>query len=491
MILHNYLATSVLTEKIIERPEPDAGSFDTPATSFPLEDFAPNLNTHLGVIGVNFKTAPISAREQLARTISLEKLRQLKNRKVLSSDVELILLSTCNRIEVYFATENLKQVIDPLRSLFLTVSSSMPIDFRTYQNYDGQAIEHIFTVAAGLDSLVIGEAQILSQVGEACRKANENGLCGPTLSKLFSKAFSVGREIRESYPKLTSGFRNSVSLSVLNLIQRYFEDWSDIRPNLLLVGSGKMIRLAIDSLNRSQLGKIIVAARRKELKDFKADRVVSITEIGRIIAEENIDVVITATSAENYVLSPSDLNSYSKQLMERRLLIVDISVPRNVDPRITATSKNIILLNLDDLKEQILQTRPSPGEAEERAGQLSSIRSSILARTSEFISWMKENSDVSPLMNALRRKAETIRSEEIENAFARLSDLTPDQRKVIMKMSERIIRRFLHEPTIKLKELARNIDANEPKEFASALSELFSLDLDKKDSHGKDDSAGK
>ena len=436
------------------------------------------LNVHIGVIGTNFKTARIESREDLARKITVDKLVHLRGSELGKSGIEIVLLSTCNRIEVYYASEDLEESTKVLRSLFWIPQSGglSEGDFKTYNYSDDHAIEHLFEVSAGLDSLVIGEAQILSQVRESCKLANERGLCGPALSKLFSKAYGTGKEIRESYPKFTNGFRNSVSLSVSDLITAHFGS-RRLKPNILLVGSGKMIKLAVSSFDRRKLGRVVVAARRHPLRELQADEIVHISDLARTIIEQDIDVIITATSSDGFVLKPDDVEPFSKQGQAKELLIIDISVPRNVDPQISRLFHNVTLLNLDDLKERITTPQDEASRSGEKASDLVAIRASIAIRRHEFISWMKESSEIAPIMVALRRKAEEIRSEELDNALARLANLTPGQRDVIVKMSERIIRRFLHEPTSNLRNIVRTEDDVKSKEYAYLLKELFSLDL--------------
>lgn len=462
-------ASKVLTEN-------DSWRKESQMPRIPSDRPLSGLNLHIGVIGTNFKTAPIIAREDLARKITIDRLVHLKRNELAKSGTEIVLLSTCNRVEVYYASEDLEKATGVLGSLFLPNKGLTEGYFKTYNYSGGQAIEHLFEVSAGLDSLVIGEAQILFQIRDSCKLANERGLCGPALSKLFSKAYTTGKEIRESYPNFTNGFRNSVSLSVSDLIMDHFGK-DRLKPNILLVGSGKMIKLAVSSFDRRKLGSVVVAARRQPLGELQADKIVHMSELTRTIIEQDIDVIITATSSEDYILRPADIEPFSKLGNSKELLIVDISVPRNVDPLVSELFHNVTLLNLDDLRERITTPQSEASKSGDKASDLAAIRASIAIRRHEFISWMKESSEITPLMVALRRKAETIRSEELDNALARLSNLTPGQRDVIIKMSERIIRRFLHEPTSNLRNLVRTDGDVKSKEYAYLLKELFSLDL--------------
>jgi glutamyl-tRNA reductase len=462
---------------ILEKSEPKMEESTISFLGKPAANGLRRLNLHIGLIGVNFKTASIAAREDIARRVTVEKLLQLKASELSRSGCELVLLSTCNRVETYFACERLGNVHDALKHVFLgSTDNGIVDDFKIYSLTDAKAIQHLLEVSAGLDSLVVGEAQILSQVRNACKVANERGLCGPALSKLFAKAYSTGREIRESYPKFTNGFRNSVSLSVSDLISSHFGVRNE-KPNVVLVGSGKMIRLAVSAFDKRKFGRIVVAARSQTLKDLEADQVIRLADLAQTISEQDIDVVITATSSNEYVIRPNDVEFFSKVKPDKELLIIDISVPRNVDPRVGKIFRNVTLLNLDDLKDRISASQYEVDQLGEAKADLSSIGISIAVRREEFISWMKESSDITPLMIALRKKAELIRSEELNNALERLTDLTPGQKDVILKMSERIIRRFLHDPTTNLKSKVRGSGDAKSKEYADILKELFSLDL--------------
>jgi glutamyl-tRNA reductase len=431
--------------------------------------------TRVGVIGVNFKTAPIEVREKLGKLVTIEALEKLQRENRSSSDIESLLLSTCNRVEVYFASEDIAVTRNLFTNLFLaeSIDQNQKVDYHTYEYADERAIEHIFDVSSGLDSLIVGEAQILQQVKQASRVASEKRLSGPILAKLFSKAYTTGKEIREAYPRFTNGFKNSVSLSVVELIADHFRDRAG--PNILLVGSGKMIKLAIGSLDNLSPNRVIVASRRNSPDSIQADKIIPISDIGKTIFEDNIDVIITATTSSDYVITLGEIEPFSKK-ENRQLLILDISVPRNADPRIAKLCPNVKLINLDDLKEIVTNPELEAEKSPERRKELASIHRSIEARTNEFMFWLKESSDITPVMAQLRKKADSIRAEELQNAISRLSDLSPEEKLVVQRMSERIIRRFLHEPTTNLKKVARNGESRRSREYASLLKNLFSLE---------------
>ncbi len=412
--------------------------------------FAKAPTSSLGVIGANFKTTRIETREKLAKKITAENVAKLVREDATLANCEIVVLSTCNRTEIYYYAEE-DSVVNCLKKLFAESDADV------YHLRAEQAATHLFSVAAGLDSLVVGEAQILSQVNDASKQSAEHGISGEVMSRLFTKAFETARNVRDCNPAFAKRTNNSVSDAVLELVTKQY---SNKKPNVLLIGSGKMIRLAISSIERSKLGMVVVAARKKEIDGIKSGIVVNLTDIPRTIAESEIDVVITATSAQDYVVRAIDLQDIGRELM-----ILDISVPRNVDPNV-GKIRNVTLLNLDDLKDRIgtqHDTFPKVGKELSRG-------------VSEFSSWLADYEEIAPLLAKLRKKAETIRGEELSNALSRMPNLTDDQKAIIEKMSERLIRRFLHEPTTKLKHLSRTEGNQKAKAYAEVISELFSSD---------------
>ena len=448
---------------------------------------------HVGVAGINFKTAPIEIREKLAKAVTLESIQKL-NREV-ADGFEAIVLSTCNRIEVYFSSKDpastapiisgLFQISEDFQEGFQSTSSSPQRSYQIYEYSDLQAVEHLLRVASGLDSLVIGEAQILTQVRGALRAAHAEHLSGPILSKLFLKAYSTGRDVREEYPTVTNGFRNSVSSSVAQLVLESVGGSSSGNLNILIVGSGKMAKLATASLDRSRLpGRTIIATRRSEVDGIRADRKIHASEIAGVLVEEDIDVIIAATaSSEGYALTASTLGPFlsvlgngKKKKKKNKLLIIDISVPRCIDPEVAKINANIELVNLDDLKTRLPSLEKEAEKSPDTAAELGSMNSLIDSRALEFASWLRENSAITPVMALLRRKAEDVRSQELEGACARLPNLSDEERRIIEKMSERIVRRLLDAPASKIKQFLRDGQGAKSEEYVSVLKDLFSLD---------------
>ena len=253
-----------------------------PADSTPFADSENVMALRkIGIVGVSFKTAPIAVREKLASNLRIENLEELKNRLAESGCDEIALLSTCNRTEIYYFLGANSKFSETLKDLFRKQESQAT--FQIYHYVGIAAINHMFEVAAGLDSLVLGEAQILSQVKESGKRSEEKGLSGPIISKLFSKAFENGRKLREENPEFAHGLNKSVSRAVLELISSLFPMK---KPNILLVGSGKMIRLAANSIDKTAVGTVVVASRKSQLDGIKADLTVQLSDIGRTIGEQ-------------------------------------------------------------------------------------------------------------------------------------------------------------------------------------------------------------
>lgn len=334
-------------------------------------------------------------------------------------------------------------------------------------------------MAAGFDSLVVGEAQILTQVKQALHTVEIHKLSGRVLSRLFLKSYSTGREVREKYAYITNGFRNSVSSSVADLVSGKFNTDKGRKLSVFLIGSGKMAKLAVASFReKGLLRRMIVATRRSRLEGIDADRIVHVSEISRVLSEESIDIGVAASAVEEYLITNEVLEPFiNTSATGKELLIFDISLPRNIDPQIVTRYKNIELIKLDDLRTHLHSFDNITAGSDQVSGELSAVRSLIGLRSGEFLSWLKENSVITPVMASLRRNAEDIRSQEVSNACSRLPDITPEQKQAIEKMSERIVRRLLDAPTSRVKELIIDGDSR-PEEYVAVLKDLFSLEVE-------------
>ncbi|MCL5067431.1 MAG: hypothetical protein M1368_03645, partial [Thaumarchaeota archaeon] len=348
-------------------------------------------------VGVSFKTTPIAVREEIYKKVTFEKLARLKDNN--PNVLEMVLLSTCNRLEIYATCKNAH---DAARILFPLLSSGRSGGKENvFQYIDLEAVRHVFRVAAGMDSLVVGESQVLRQILDAPKKSAGALSSDGVLNRLFSKAHSLGSEIRQSH---AHGLDRSLGLSVAHFVERYFarqksDEGLPSKPNILLVGSGKMIRVAASSFDRSKIGSLVVMARTTtQARSINGDDFVDISELSRVARGGSIDAILVATSADSYLISRKDLAPVGAESVDaaasagapysKPLLIIDISFPRNVDPDVRGL-ENVTLYDLDDLgcdREFNAEAESYPGAAESG----SFAEALITFKAHEFISWMNQ-----------------------------------------------------------------------------------------------------
>ncbi|MDG6995649.1 MAG: glutamyl-tRNA reductase [Nitrososphaerota archaeon] len=437
----------------------------------------------VAVIGATFKTAPIATRENLTRKITLEKLEKLKKDENLR-DCEFAILSTCNRMEIYFACKAIERVSASLLSLLKETGQSREFEMFSFRERD--AVEHLFSVSAGLDSLVKGEAQIVSQVHDALAQAKQYSLAGPVLSLVFQRAVAAGREVRIANPSYANEARNSMSFSIAKFLERGLsskdDDLSQIggpfKPNILVLGSGKMAKLAVKSLDRQKVGKILLASRRLPTNDIGADANISLEEVAPELRKNTVAVIISAISSDGYVLHPEHLSFHetekeSASNRRKPLLIVDMSFPRSVDPAVR-DMRNVTLYDLDDLarKDVLREAIESPNQS----SYLSHAEELVRRRSYECLQAIKEeDSGVNDILSRLYNAAEDIRSDEVNAALERMPDLSASDQKILEVMSQRMVRRILRLPTERLRIIARNESNEVSSVYLETIQELFSL----------------
>jgi glutamyl-tRNA reductase len=296
------------------------------------------------VAGISHKTAPVEVREQLAvqRNELVDLAHYLKWFRHLD---ELVLLSTCNRVEIYGTT---RQSIDRIKSA-LQVLSSEPIDLAPYiyVHKDAEAARHLFRVTAGLDSMTLGETEITGQIKNAYETAREAGLTGPVLNRLFQRAFQATKEIRTR----TAIGRGAVSIksTAVELIEKAFsEDLND--KSVMVIGAGEMAERCVRLLVKKGVGSILVSSR-------SFDRAIDLANrcggdavcFGYCLFEmRDVDVIVAATSSGQTLLALDDIKNLMKARRDRPLLLIDLSVPRNIDPAVTGLD-HVSLYNIDDL----------------------------------------------------------------------------------------------------------------------------------------------
>jgi glutamyl-tRNA reductase len=398
---------------------------------------------HLVLVGTSHHHAPVELREQVA--LDREDAEALASR-LAADGREAVCLSTCNRTELYVAAGDADQAeLDSAAALAALGPDVEPV---LYRLQDRAAAHHLFRVAAGLDSLVPGEGEILGQV----RVAHELGTTGPLLDRVFRQALHAGRKVRAETAIGESPA--SVSAAAAALAQQVFGSLES--RSIVLLGAGKVSEQAARNL-RSRGAEIALVANSK-------------TERGRIGEElEHADVVIASTNASGHVLEAETVAAAMRRRKGRRLLLVDLAVPRDIDPAI-ADLDGCYLYDIDDLEGIVTETLSLRRREAERAETI------VAAEAAKFHEW-HASLDVVPAIASLRARAEEIREAELQRAESLLGRLDESQRGAVEAVTAQIVNKLLHLPTVRLKQAAAAADGVL---YAEAVRHLFGLGEDER-----------
>ena len=413
------------------------------------------------LVGLSHKSAPVAVREKVA--LSGEELKEalvgLRN----SGGVrEAMVVSTCNRVEVYVYSESLEQG----RRFFLDRTADA--QGHLYERSGREAVRHFFRVAASLDSMVVGEPQILGQVKEAYGVASSAESAGTFVSRLCNRAFAAAKRVR-SETDIAKG-AGSVSQVAVELVEKIFGDLKG--RSVLLVGAGKMGALSAKALRDLGCDRILVANRSPERAKALAVEVGGQAEPWETLTSllALADVVIVSTGAPNYVITRELAAQVMKTRRQRSACFIDLSVPRNVDPALSELS-NVYAYDIDDLQRVVSQTHKARAEEAIRAEAI--VEAEVMAFASE-----REARAALPVLAALRRRAEEIARAEAERTLAHVGGLLDDKgKKSVEAMAQAIVNKLLHGPTRRLKEAAASGDSDLP----GAAAELFGVDLEKRE----------
>ena len=389
--------------------------------------------------GVNHKTTPLAVREQLALSSGYEE--PLSRLVALPGCREAFLLSTCNRVEVIVVAEHGVNM-DAIVPSFLFGDAVHPDKYSEYlYNYQGdEAVHHLFMVAASLDSMIVGESQILGQIKEAYRHAS-TGAAGPILNKLLHKSFSVAKRVRTE-TKIGSA-AVSISYAAVELARKIFGGLQN--KKVLLIGAGEMAELAAENLMGQGVAEVAVANRTLAngvvlARRFRG-RAVALDEL--MLELEQADIVISSTGASDVILHCDDMRPIMRARRNKPIFFIDIAVPRDLDPALNEL-ENIYLYDIDDLNNVVEMNKSG------REREAISARRIVDEETLKFRDWL-DGLAVNPTIAALRRKGEAICQAELERTLPRLGDLSVQQRKALEKMSAAICSKFLHDPLCYMK----------------------------------------
>jgi glutamyl-tRNA reductase len=415
------------------------------------------------LLGVSHHTAPVELREQVAFTSSTlpDALAQLARR---TEAGETVILSTCNRAEIYTTCADLAAARSAV-SEFLADFHAVPrsrLDTHLYARPDEEAVRHLFRVAAGLDSLVIGEPQILGQVKDAYAAAAEQHVTGTTLNKLFHCSFAVGKRVRTE-TGLGEG-AVSVSFAAVSLARKIFGNLEG--RHVALLGAGEMSKLTAQHLKAQAVASIVVASRTAAHAEALAAGIgaqpAPWEDLDALLTRA--DIVITATGSTRPVLTRARVEQAMHPRRTRPLFVIDIAVPRDVDPAV-GDLEQVFLYNIDDLQTIISEN------VARRSMRVSRAEAIVEEEVTRFMAWLRAREAV-PTVVALRQRFEAIRSAELQRLEPKLSTLTPEARQRVEEITRLIIEKLLHTPTEQLKSIP---DRDTVAAYSDALSRLFSL----------------
>lgn len=381
---------------------------------------------------------------------------------------EGVLLSTCNRVEVYGVVEDVDagfaRVQEFLADTHLSLSSEQ-LTPHLYWQTDDRAIRHLFRVAASLDSMIVGESQILGQVKDAFEAALTHKASGVILNKLVKKAISVAKRVRTETRIAETAV--SVSYAAVELARKIFSDLSE--QTVLLVGAGEMAKLAAKHLIGNGVKRVLVTTRNPQGARDLAKRFngipIPFEDFRREMAET--DIVLCSTGASQYLIRAEDVEEAVRRRMNRPIFLIDISVPRNIDPAVKHID-NAFLFDVDDLEMRVEQNREERRREAEKAGLL------IEEEVGVMLQWLKSLT-VTPTIIALRDRAESIKRGEVEKAMGRLGHLSLQDRGTIESLASAIVNKLLHGSLVTLKAEA---DSASSSMFVEAARRFFSLETE-------------
>ncbi|WP_078379503.1 glutamyl-tRNA reductase [Sutcliffiella halmapala] len=419
---------------------------------------------HIIVVGVNYKTAPVEIREKLTfNPADLENaMVALKDRK---SILENIIVSTCNRTEVYAVVDQLHTGRYYIKSFLAEWFDLDKEEFSPYLNIyenDG-AIEHLYRVSCGLDSMVLGETQILGQIRTSFLSAQKNQTVGTIFNQLFKQAITLAKRAHSETEIGSNAV--SVSYAAVELAKKIFGDLTD--KHVLILGAGKMGELAVQNLHSNGVKKVTVMNRTLEKAESLANRfdgqAKSMQELSCALVEA--DILISSTGAKGYVITKEDMTYVERMRKGRPLFMVDIAVPRDLDPELEQV-ESVFLYDIDDL-QGIVQSNLS-----ERKKAAEEIELFIEEEIVEFKSWLN-TLGVVPVISALRQKALEIQSETMHSIQRKLPNLSEREIKVLNKHTKSIVNQMLRDPILRAKELSSDPNAQESLEL---FTKIFNIE---------------
>ncbi|MDP2689290.1 MAG: glutamyl-tRNA reductase [Deltaproteobacteria bacterium] len=428
---------------------------------------------NLIIVGLNHKTSPVEIREKLsfpAQSIG-EPLKRLTGGYGLT---EGVILSTCNRVEVLAITGDMEKGVWQIKR-FLSEFHGIPLaklDEHLYVHQGEEAVKHLFRVGAGLDSMVMGEPQILGQVKDSYGYAVQHDTAGVIVNKLYHKAFQVAKRIRSETKIGESAV--SISFAAVELAKKIFGDLAG--KSAMLIGAGEMAELAARHLQNNGIREILVANRTYEkavdlVKGFNGTAIM-FREFPHYL--KNVDIVIASTGSPNFLIKPEQVHEVMRERKHKPMFFIDISVPRNIDPLVNNID-NAYVYDVDDLQGVVV------ANLQERAKEAEQAERIVSEEIENFYRWIK-SLDVVPTIIALRQACDRIRKAEMAKAIPSFNSLTDKEKKTIEAMTSAIVNKILHHPVTHLKKEANKIEGDL---YIDTIRKLFDLNVDDEEAFKK------
>ncbi|HEY3412917.1 MAG TPA: glutamyl-tRNA reductase [Armatimonadota bacterium] len=415
---------------------------------------------HLIVLGLSHKTAPVAVRELVALTPARIPEALMAIRRI-SSVREAAIISTCNRTELYVVSESRDEEL--LADILCHGEHGAEARDHLYSYLDEAMVRHLFRVASGVDSMVLGEGQILGQVREAARFANEESGAGPVLRRLFDQAISCGRRVRTE----TDIARGAVSVShvAVELARQIFGDLKG--RTVLLLGAGETAEMTARLMVKFGVSFVTVANRTFERAEALA------TVLGGQAVRydqfpekmERADVVVCSTAAPHAIITRDVARQAAARRRGRPVFLIDLAIPRDVEPSV-ADLDNVFLYNLDNLQDLVSQN------VETRRDEIHLVEQIVEQEVASYMQWVG-SLQVVPVLTELQRRFEDIRQAEMERTRRRLEGLTPDERDAVDQMTRAMVKKMLHDPW----RFMRSSDESGTAGALQALVDVFGLEL--------------
>jgi glutamyl-tRNA reductase len=414
---------------------------------------------HILIFGLNHNTAPIEIREKLY--IPEEKVPDILSKITTSHIREAVIVSTCNRTEIYFCTEDSDKSLDIINNMLFTDFGIKQdwIGNYTYCFQDEDAYKHLFLVASGLDSMVIGEPQILGQVKDAYRTATLQNTTGFFLDKTFHKTFNVAKRIRT---ETRIGYNPiSISSMAIELAKNIFGELN--KKKILVIGVGEMCEIALKYFKKEGLNEIFIVNRTFQYAQELSEAIIGIPypfqEIPELLTK--VDMVLSSTGSEKPIIDKTLVNAVMKKRKNKPLFFIDIAVPRDVDPGVNDI-ENVYLYDIDDLKEL------SQKHLSDRVKESEKAMSIIEEEISNFTTWIKRL-DVNPLITHIIGTVDKTREKELKKIVPKLKDVDEETLKLVDILTKNIVNKLIH-PHISM------IKHNEDPVAVDIIKKIFSFE---------------